>query len=319
MPFPPTSRYSQSRHRPDRRRDGRTVTYLSRRFVPPPENFSLLQTYVVVQGDRLDNVTAKFLGDPVQFWRLCDANRAMRPDELTETIGRRLRITLPEGIPGVPMLDGIHLTLLIGPLPVPVPAPLPLMEALQSVQVNSGRNGSGFQLKFTVEQDLADPDRRCCPSGALDPMSTRVVVIVTLSGIPQVIMDGVVTQHQLSPSNDAGTVHAHADRRGPERADERRAKCELPGRRCRIHAQSTSILGRIRHVRHRPVVVPSPVDHRTSPTEGFDMQTETDLDYIKDLAPKLRLHFLRRARAGAAAQHRLLRPGRAHLRFRNRR
>jgi hypothetical protein len=33
-------------------------------------------------------------------WRLCDANGAMRPDELTETPGRRLRITLPEGIPG---------------------------------------------------------------------------------------------------------------------------------------------------------------------------------------------------------------------------
>jgi hypothetical protein len=26
----------------------------------------------------------------------------MRPDELTETVGRRLRITLPEGIPGMP-------------------------------------------------------------------------------------------------------------------------------------------------------------------------------------------------------------------------
>jgi len=42
------------------------------------------------------------LGDPELFWRVCDANRAMRPDELTETIGRRLRITLPEGIPATP-------------------------------------------------------------------------------------------------------------------------------------------------------------------------------------------------------------------------
>jgi len=82
--------------------DGRTIIFLKRRFVPPPENFSLLQEYVVVQGDRLDNITARFLGDPEQFWRVCDANRAMRPDELTETIGRRLRITLPEGISGTP-------------------------------------------------------------------------------------------------------------------------------------------------------------------------------------------------------------------------
>ena len=35
-------------------------------------------------------------------WRICDANGALRPEELTELIGRRLRITLPEGVPGAP-------------------------------------------------------------------------------------------------------------------------------------------------------------------------------------------------------------------------
>jgi len=54
----------------------------------------------LTEGDRLDNLTFDYLGDPEQFWRIADANRAMRPDELTETIGRQLRITLPEGIPG---------------------------------------------------------------------------------------------------------------------------------------------------------------------------------------------------------------------------
>ena len=52
------------------------------------------------QGDRIDNLAAKYLGDPQQYWRLCDGNGAVRPDELTETPGRRLRITLPEGVPG---------------------------------------------------------------------------------------------------------------------------------------------------------------------------------------------------------------------------
>jgi hypothetical protein len=70
--------------------------------VPPPERFALLQEHVVTQGERLDNITARYLDDPEQFWRICDANRALRPDELTETVGRRLRITLPEGIPGMP-------------------------------------------------------------------------------------------------------------------------------------------------------------------------------------------------------------------------
>jgi hypothetical protein len=79
---------------------GKTIIYLQRRFVPPPERFQVLQEHTVVQGDRLDNLAAQYLGDPTFFWRLCDANRAMRPEALTETVGRKLRITLPEGITG---------------------------------------------------------------------------------------------------------------------------------------------------------------------------------------------------------------------------
>ena len=80
--------------------NGTKVPYLRRRFVPQPERFELLQEHVVKQGERLDNITYQYLGDPEQFWRLCDANRAMHPEELTAETGRRLRITLPEGIPG---------------------------------------------------------------------------------------------------------------------------------------------------------------------------------------------------------------------------
>jgi len=79
---------------------GKSIVYLRRRFVPPPERFQMLQEHTVVQGDRLDNLAGQYLGDPTLFWRICDANRAMRPEELTEAAGRKLRITLPEGITG---------------------------------------------------------------------------------------------------------------------------------------------------------------------------------------------------------------------------
>jgi hypothetical protein len=102
MTFPPTSRYFGIETTTLETGDGRTHAYLRRRFVPQPERFTTLQEHAVVQGERIDNITARYLGDPLQFWRVCDANRAMRPEELTEEPGRRLRITLPEGIPGTP-------------------------------------------------------------------------------------------------------------------------------------------------------------------------------------------------------------------------
>lgn len=102
MYFPPTSRYAQIETTTLALDDGTVVRYLRRRFVPPPGRFTVIQEHAVVEGDRLDNVTARYLGDPEQFWRICDANAAMRPDALTERVGRRLRITLPEGVPGMP-------------------------------------------------------------------------------------------------------------------------------------------------------------------------------------------------------------------------
>ena len=71
-----------------------------RRFVPSPDQFELLQLQSVVQGERLDNIAAKFLGDPELFWRLADANGAMRPEDLVAKIGRTLSITLPQGVTG---------------------------------------------------------------------------------------------------------------------------------------------------------------------------------------------------------------------------
>jgi nucleoid-associated protein YgaU len=99
QPFPPTSRYNGQPVLTHGDANGREVAYLARRVVPPPDRFATVQTHTVREGDRLDTISARHAGDPEQWWRLADANGAVRPDELIETPGRRLRITLGEGIP----------------------------------------------------------------------------------------------------------------------------------------------------------------------------------------------------------------------------
>jgi hypothetical protein len=98
--FGPSSRYFGIETVKRTLPSGDEVIFLRRRLVPPPERFELLHEHIVKQHERLDHIAFQRLGDAELFWRLCDANRAMRPEELTETAGRRLRITLPEGIPG---------------------------------------------------------------------------------------------------------------------------------------------------------------------------------------------------------------------------
>lgn len=99
--FPPSSRYYGTDTATTKTADGKTIIYLRRRFVPSPERFSLLQEHMIAEGDRADNLASQYLGDPELFWQLCDANNVMILQKLTDTPGRRIRITLPEGIPGV--------------------------------------------------------------------------------------------------------------------------------------------------------------------------------------------------------------------------
>src|SRR5262245_22052080 len=70
------------------------VRYLQRRFIPPADDGTILQEHTFTQGERLDNITARYLDDPTQFWRVCDANGVLRPEEL-ERIGRVIKITIP--------------------------------------------------------------------------------------------------------------------------------------------------------------------------------------------------------------------------------
>ena len=96
--FDPTSRYANldtttiTVSDPD---DGtREIRYVRRRIIPSAENATTLVEHTVAQGERLDRITARYTGDPTQFWRICDVNNVMEPEELEET-GRVIEISVP--------------------------------------------------------------------------------------------------------------------------------------------------------------------------------------------------------------------------------
>lgn len=80
--------------------DGRTVPYVRRRFLPQGDEMPLLAEVSVAQGERIDLVSNRTLGDPLAYWRICDANNAMDPQALAEEAandpGRLLRVPLPQ-------------------------------------------------------------------------------------------------------------------------------------------------------------------------------------------------------------------------------
>jgi hypothetical protein len=103
LSFPANSRYQGFATLAVQLEDGREVTYLRQRLLPDPDRFTLVAEHVVSEGDRLDNIATVALGDPELSWRIADSSRAMRPGELTERIGRRLKISLPDAIGARPL------------------------------------------------------------------------------------------------------------------------------------------------------------------------------------------------------------------------
>lgn len=73
----------------------RTIAYKRRRFIPPVAEATRVLEHRFVRGERLDRITARYLGDPEQFWQICDANLVLRPEELEEDLGRPIDIAMP--------------------------------------------------------------------------------------------------------------------------------------------------------------------------------------------------------------------------------
>jgi hypothetical protein len=99
------------------------------------------------------------------------------------------------------MNRGFYLTLMMGGFKAS-PVPQTVIDALTEVQVNSALEGQGgFQLKFTLGKN--SPVQQMLNSGFFDPR-TRVIIAVTVNGSTEILMDGVITKQDLSPSMSAG-------------------------------------------------------------------------------------------------------------------
>lgn len=180
------------------------------------------------------------------------------------------------------MFDSIHMQLFIGPAATPVPAPLPLMEALQRVEISSSGERTGFQITFTLGKTSLI-QLALLPAGFFDPISTRVVVVVVFRGLPTVLCDGIVTRHELSPSNEAG--QASLTITGEDLTvlmDVVQLQIAYPA--MSVEAQLQLILAKYAMFGIIPQITPRVVPSVQSPTNGFAQQTGTDLQYVRGLA-----------------------------------
>lgn len=181
------------------------------------------------------------------------------------------------------MLKGINLTLMIGPA-VPIPVPREVVDALTSVRVTvaSGKR-SGFELNFDLSNDSPLQTAFLLSAGSLPPVM-RVVIVVTINGTAEVIMDGVITNHQITPGADAR--HSRLTLTGEDLSalmdwldlSGIPYPCMPPELRVLAMLAKYAFLGVI------PGVIPSVLIDTPIPVERIPQQRGTDLTYINYLA-----------------------------------
>lgn len=180
------------------------------------------------------------------------------------------------------MLKGVHLTLLIGPA-VPIPAPKSVMDAVTSIQVTNGKDKSGFQITFAVSKN-SPLLTTMLPAGYFDPIITRVIVIVTLNGFPNVLMDGMITQQELSPSSDPGqsTLTITGEDLSVLMDVVEMPFMLWPG--MPAIARVYAILAKYAAFGIVPLALPPFLTDVPIPTEKIPRQQGTDLSYLKQMA-----------------------------------
>jgi len=180
------------------------------------------------------------------------------------------------------MLKGIQLSLMLGPV-VPVPVALEVIEALQNAQVTTtAGQRSGFQLTFSVGKNSLI-QRTLLPAGLFDPM-IRVIVVVTVNGAPDVIMDGLIARQQLTASNVPGQSTLTVTGEDVSQAMDLIAFDGFPFPAMPAEGRGALMVAKYAAFGIVPLVIPSVLIDIPNHVERIPKQQGTDWAYINQLA-----------------------------------
>ena len=185
------------------------------------------------------------------------------------------------------MLKGIHLTLMVGPV-VPIPVPKVVLDALESVTVTSAAgSSSGFQLNFSFSSKSPLNTIFVLAAGQNAGIGTpplRVILIVTIGGISQVLVDGVMNnvEVQAGQGGSPGTLTVTGD--DLTKVMDMLDFTGLPYPAMPVEARVALIIAKYAVFGMIPMVIPLLFTDVPLPIDRIPIHQGTDLQYLKKLA-----------------------------------
>jgi hypothetical protein len=184
------------------------------------------------------------------------------------------------------MLKGVHLTLMIGPV-VPIPVSKTVLDALTSVEVTVSDTGpSVFQLSFTLSNRSPLQTLFLLSGGSPIPLA-RVVIVATVNGAPNVLMDGIITNHQIVPGADAATSTLTITGEDLTAVMNLQDFSGFPFPAVPAEGRVALLIAKYAIYGILPLVIPSVLVDVPIPTNLIPSQQGTDLEYINELADRV--------------------------------
>jgi hypothetical protein len=182
------------------------------------------------------------------------------------------------------MSKGFYLTLLIGPV-VPVPVPQVVLDALTGVEVRSSAGrASGFQLDFTLSP-RSPLHTIFLVAGGTTPL-LRVIIVVTVNGMPQVLMDGVMTNCQVT-TGSSGQSTLSVTGEDLTKVMDLIDFSGIPYPAMPAEARVLAIIAKYAMFGMAPLVIPSFFPDFPIPVDRIPTHKGTDLKYLKQLADEV--------------------------------
>jgi hypothetical protein len=181
------------------------------------------------------------------------------------------------------MASSLYLTLFVGPVEA-IPAPKAVIDALVSAEVTVSATGrSGFQLAFTISDRSPLQTLFLLASGSPVPV-LRVILMATVGGIPEVLMDGVIKHHEIVPSATQGNSTLMVTGEDLSAVMDLIDLSGLPYPGMPPDVRVLTILAKYAMFGVVPEVMPALTADIPVPVERIPTQHGTDLAYINELA-----------------------------------
>lgn len=189
------------------------------------------------------------------------------------------------------MAKGFYLTLMVGPV-VPLPVGQDMIDALTGaeVTVSSGsRAESGFRLTFNLAK-RSPLETIFLVAGSSLPPIIRVILVATVNGTPEVLIDGVVTRTDVSSGSASATstlTVTGTDLTAVMGWDLFNPIKNLPLPAMPNEARVLVLLAKYAVFGVIPMVIPSVLIDIPIPTDRIPRQQGSDLEYIRSLAAEV--------------------------------